>query len=291
MKAILTIILISTSISPYAQSEIISSNFWSNYAHINPAMSALEYKKHGTLMYRNYKFSTVTNFTKVLANFNFLLADKHGLGVNYSYDKTSSLKEHKAMLNYNYQFNFKKGSTLSLGAGLGLYSNTIDAGLVAALIAGDSTLVVANKLDALSTSLGISYNAGNLMLGVGMDNLLEDAVSTRKTDEFFLMPPRAIYLIGHYKIKLGKNKGLEIRPQFIVRTDFSFTATDLNVLATFRKKFWAGVTYRNRDAFSFMFGWDIKEKIRVGYAYDIVQSQLTSATQQAHEINLGFFLK
>ena len=96
---------------------------------------------------------------------------------------------------------------------------------------------------------------------------------------------------GHYKINLGKKKNLEIRPQFIYRTDFSFSSFDLNLLATYKDKYWAGFTYRNRDSFAFMMGWDIKKKFRVGYSVDIFPASLTNGSIRSHEFNLGFFLK
>lgn len=274
-----------------AQHDISSTTFWSNYSHLNPAMSALEYKRHGSFMYRNDQKGSISNDPSILANYNISLANKHGIGVNYGFSDIPFFKQHSFNLNYNYQFIFKEGRRkLSVGTGVGTYANTINPDYIAGVEFLDSTVVITEKLRAFNLNAGIAYNSGSFMLGIAANNLLEDALSNREDGEMAYYPARSVVVNGHYKIKLGKKKGLEIRPQIILRTDFSFTSTDLNILATFRNKYWAGYTYKGSSAYSFMFGWDIKEKLRIGYAFDIVQSQL-SLNQRAHEINLGIFLK
>lgn len=291
MKVIVALFLISTSATTYAQQDIISTTFWNNYAHVNPAMSALEYKKHGAFSFRKENAALSTDYTSILANYNFRLAEKHGIGVNFDYENGFSAKVSDFHLNYNYQLRFSPDRVLTIGAALGVTINKFHEAFVTSLLASDSTLQIAEKTTYFSPDVGVAYNSGNFMFGAGVTNLLEGEVSSKEEGEVSFSPARQLYLNAHYKIKFGKKKNLEIRPQVMYRTDFGFRALDANVLATFKNKYWAGFTYRNNDAYAFMIGWDIKEKLRVGYSFDMVQSKLTNASQRAHEINLGIFLK
>lgn len=77
----------------------------------------------------------------------------------------------------------------------------------------------------------------------------------------------------------------------LVRTDMVKMSADFNLLVYYKKQYWLGVGYRTSDAICFMGGWDIKEKFRVGYCYDLTINQLSSISRGTHEIVLGFQLK
>ena len=290
MKIALILIVFSTSFGVKAQQDFVSSAFWNNYAHVNPAMSSLEFRRHASFMYRRDQFGSSYSADRIMANANILLAEKHGVGVVYDLSTYSLLKSSSAKLNYNYRLNFSEDRGLSFGASIGVTTNKLPDDDWDTYLPSDTSIQLVIKGVYFTPSVGLGYNSRNFMLGFGITNIAEGEISNLREDEVNISPVRNYYLNGHYKINLGSKKNLEIRPQILVRTDLSFTSIDLNALVTYKKRYWAGITYRNRDAFAFMLGWDIKKKVRVGYSFDWIQSKLTTAKSSAHELGIGIFL-
>ena len=81
-----------------------------------------------------------------------------------------------------------------------------------------------------------------------------------------------------------------MQPSVLVKTTFLATQVDVTLRATWNKRFWGGVTYRNGDAVVVMVGADIKT-IRLGYAYDIGISPLAKASDGSHEILATYTLE
>ena len=144
MKLILTIFTLCILSVTQAQQDQLTTQFWNNYAHINPATSGLEYKHSAAMLYRNQWDEVNGAPVMITANYNVLIKEHHGLGVNYVYDKIAFNRRNEVNLNYNYQFVLgeHKGiqQKLSLGVAVGLINFSMNPDWIPPTNVYDSTL-------------------------------------------------------------------------------------------------------------------------------------------------------
>ena len=95
-------------------------------------------------------------------------------------------------------------------------------------------------------------------------------------------------LATNYTLMLGafKNlsKGLELRPNLVVKTDFNTLTFDLGAQVQYNTRIWMGTSYRWSEAIVVMGGYSLMERnrLKLGFALDLViqESQAKKATSQ-----------
>ena len=76
----------------------------------------------------------------------------------------------------------------------------------------------------------------------------------------------------------------------MVKSDFTFTTTEITGRVRYNKFLSAGVGYRYDDAVSVMLGAEYKNFF-LGYSYDYPISDISKASSGSHEIFAGYSLK
>lgn len=295
MKVILTLITLSIIFEFQAQQDQLTTQFWNNYAHINPATSGLEYKHSAAVLYRN-QWDKVNGAPKMLtANYNTLIKGHHGVGVNYMYEQIAFNSRNDVNLNYNYQFILgeHKGiqQKLSIGVAVGFIHLKTDPDwyLQSSQVPVESAAYTAY---GSNFNAGLAYKGSNLFAGFGVTHLTETPL---RYGIFTFNTRRHYYLMGGYSFQLGKSKNFELKPQILLRTDAVKLSGDLNLLASYsikqKQTVWLGATFRSQDAVAIMVGWDINQRYRIGYSYDHTINQLSSISRGSHEIVLGLLIK
>lgn len=79
-------------------------------------------------------------------------------------------------------------------------------------------------------------------------------------------------------------------PSVLVKSDFTFTAAEVNARVRYKKFLQAGVGYRWNDAVIISLGAEFKN-FYLGYSYDYATSAIRSASSGSHEIFLGYSMK
>jgi len=98
---------------------------------------------------------------------------------------------------------------------------------------------------------------------------------------------RHYFLTSGYKVDLNEN--LFLVPSFVLRfVSPAPVQIDLNMKLRYQDKFWAGVSYRNKDAVIALIGATIKNTIDIGYSYDYNISGLNDFNSGSHEILIGY---
>ena len=59
----------------------------------------------------------------------------------------------------------------------------------------------------------------------------------------------------------------------------------INANVLYNKRFWGGITYRNRDAIILLAGVELKNGIKFGYAYDITTTKINRGS---HELMINY---
>ncbi len=142
-------------------------------------------------------------------------------------------------------------------------------------------------------SFGAYYNTDKLYFGVGATHLIggkQDWSGTEGTFEYDseYSIARHYYAIAGYDYVISPN--FTLRPSVFIKTDAASTQLDVNANLLYKNAVWGGLSYRIDDAVVIMAGAQFGE-FRVGYAYDINTSSLSSYNSGTHEIMLGYCFK
>lgn len=137
-------------------------------------------------------------------------------------------------------------------------------------------------------SAGLHWYGGFHHVGLSVHNLLQT-----KTDLFSVSLPvtstldRAVYLTGSYLIGT-KSSVIAVEPSAMLRMMFNAPLTfDVNARVIYDHQFWAGASYRYKDAIAILVGFE-RGFFGLGYSYDINTSGLRDYNSGSHELVLIF---
>jgi type IX secretion system PorP/SprF family membrane protein len=278
MKRISLLFCIS-HLATYAQQTSLLTLFWNNYSLVNPAMTGADQKHRATVNWRN-------QWDKVNGAPNTLLAGyqvKHetwnsGFGINYTFETIGFERSHQADLNYSYHIELSRGGKILLGASAGYRQSRHQH----PFNPGNSLFPVDSRNICFVANVGLAYSKERFLVGVS-----STSINQPRSGSYQLK--RVLHTHASYAFSVGKK--LEVKPQVLFRTDLINYSMDLNLLATFKKQYWIGISYRHSDAICGMLGVDLKQKYRVSYAYDYTINKLSSISRGSHEIGLALLLE
>jgi type IX secretion system PorP/SprF family membrane protein len=287
MKAItfnLILVFVLNQFYFLAQQDPIFTQFWNSSSYFNPATTGLLYKHQAVVNYRNQWMGMNGSPTSLLANYNTKIDKyKSGIGFNYLYETFGATIQNRFDLNYSYQLKLGDKQTLSVGASAGFKTMNFNLSLIG--FDNNDPLVPKRKQETVfSSNFGIAYQLKKFTCGISSTQINE--IGDEK--QFFKFS-RHYYVFASYDVTL--NEKFNLKPQLLYRMNAGFMSTDLNVLVTYNKKYWLGVTNRDFTNFCFIAGLDLKEKFRVSYSYDLPQSKLISSSKGSHELTLGLLIK
>lgn len=273
----LLVFLVFFSFYGISQEEPISGMYWNNYSYFNPAMSGVKYKHEANASYRKQWNNVFGPPNTLFVNYGLNLADKLGLGFNYVYESIGFSKINRAKINYNYQLNFKETRKLSLGVAAS-YQHLDWDGLF--VFPSTPEAFYGNPQNAVNVDLGIAYFGKKIMAGLSTTQL----PLFRSSEAYNL----AIHLFGNvrYEHQLERDLGPLIF-ETKLRTDFIKYSQDFNVGYRYNNIVEVGIGYRTNDAIIFNATGILKEKYRVGYAYEMTINTLSTVSKGTHEIMLS----
>src|SRR6185436_18042337 len=102
----------------------------------------------------------------------------------------------------------------------------------------------------------------------------------------------AHHFARHYYLNAGRvfhlNEFFDLKPSTLIKYEPQAPfEVDLNCNVLYKERFWLGVGYRTGDAVVGMVEYQIDPFLRIGYAYDMTLSELSSYTPGSHEVMLG----
>ena len=207
-----------------------------------------------------------------------------GVGAVILNDKLGFEKNIGLELSYAYRTEYGKG-TLSFGPVIGFLNKTIDFAKLKPTQTGDPLLASGEeKTMFVDLGLGAMYLIpGKYWFGVSTSQLLQSGASFGIEETNYLQGGFT-YLLPNYPL-------VKLEPSLLIKTDAVSLQMDLNALATYNNKFWAGVSYRLQDAIAVIIGVKYKS-FNISYAYDLTTSKLGSAgSSGSHEIMLNYNFK
>tara|TARA_Y100001954_G_scaffold204916_1_gene226558 strand:+ start:321 stop:1304 length:984 start_codon:yes stop_codon:yes gene_type:complete len=155
------------------------------------------------------------------------------------------------------------GGKLGIGVDFGIIQKGF-SGIVKAVDPTDPTVAI-NGTNDMGFDLGVGafYYSPKLYFGVSGQKLLPQKMKFGSAEP--RVRPHA-YITAGYNVE---GEMVSLRPNMLVKTDFTSTQVDVNLTAFFSEtKFWLGASYRVQDAIVANVGYKIGPNTKVGIAYD-----------------------
>lgn len=217
----------------------------------------------------------------------------HGIGMQAFQDQTGPLKRTSFLLAYAYNFAVSTKTRLSVGTYFGFKQLTTNRDYWKNIDDTSDDLFRMNLNTGLKPDLHAGaalYNPAyfvNLsvfqLLGTKLDLVENGNTSQSKLN-------RHVYLNGGVKLPLSRTT--EIMPSVMIKYVMNAPlSVDLNVKATFDKKYWVGGSYRALESVNAFVGLNVMERVDVSYAYEWSLTKIKKYNYGTHEIIIGLRLR
>jgi len=219
------------------------------------------------------------------------IGEKVGLGFSVIADEIGPVKETNAYVDFSYTVPVGNVTKLAFGLkggftfhDIGIWEGQID-------LIHQNDPFFAQNIDETTPNIGAGvylYQPNKYYISVSMPNILDsvhlDAAGTNIGSE-----TQHLFAAAGYVFDLSEN--FKLKPHGLLKyaTDAP-VSFDLNANLFMYDLVEVGAGYRLDDSFSAMINFMITPNLRVGYAYDAIQSELDIVTNASHEVFINFDL-
>lgn len=295
-KVILIMALIATGLSGVAQQEAHFSQYMFTPLFLNPATAGLGNKVQFTALHRSQWLGYQSSFggggapsTQLVSASIPVYVLKGGMGATIVRDQLGPLTNFQVLGSYAWHYRVSKKATLSAGLEGGVYSQTIDGGLLRPIdlddpkLAGLDGKVSQTKGDV---GLGIWYQHDKFYVGGSVAHLASPKFDFGLAQANVLKPNYTLTAGYYYDI----NFDVKILVSGIFKTTVTKSTFDLNALAFYKEIMWGGLSYRQSEAVIAMVGFGLLQNnaLKLGYAADIIVANRQAKTSTSHEIILRY---
>ncbi|NNK82343.1 MAG: type IX secretion system membrane protein PorP/SprF [Flavobacteriaceae bacterium] len=219
------------------------------------------------------------------------VGEKVGLGLSLIADEIGPIKETNAYVDFSYTIPVGMETKLAFGlkGGFTFHDIGISEDQINLIDMGDPFF--AQNINETTPNIGAGvyfYKPNKYYISASMPNILNsvhlDANGTNLGSE-----TQHLFGAAGYVFDLSEN--FKLKPHAMVKYAFDAPASyDLNLNLFMYDIVEIGAGYRLDDSFSGMINFSITPNLRVGYAYDAIQSGLDIVTNASHEVFLNFDL-
>ena len=220
---------------------------------------------------------------------------KVGVGAFLEHDRIGVHQETSLFLNYAYKLMLGERNILSLGVNGGLSYLTSDFQSLAdtEIIQLSADPSFQTNVSKILPNFGVGayfYQPNKYYLGLSAPFLLTNNLESvsRIAHQY-----RHYYLTGGMVVPMGSS--LKLKPSFLVKAvpGNAPIQFDANLMFLIKEALWLGLSYRiddqiNSESLDFIASFQMKNGLRIGYAYDLTLSELSNYTSGSHEIMLGY---
>lgn len=211
-----------------------------------------------------------------------------GAGISFVNDRIGPTEENTISVDLSYSIKTSENYNLSFGLkGTGNFFN-LNAGKLKPANAGDTKLQNLRNNFTPNFGAGIYLHSNKFYAGISVPNFFEkvhyndNSVSVNKEKMNF-------YFLSGYVFDI--NSEIKFKPAFLIKTvEGSPLQADFSANFLIYEKFTAGIAYRWDASASALAGFQISEKLFIGYGYDRETTKLQNYNSGSHEIFLRFEL-
>lgn len=274
----------------FAQQDSQFTQYMYNTGTINPAYTGTRGIMEITSLYR----AQWVGLDGAPRTFNLTggtpVGERIGLGISFIQDNIKPSEESTISADFSYTIPVNDRLKLSFGIKAGINLLNIDYGLLN-LDPGSSDNVFQFNVDNRLTPIigaGVFLYSEKWYMGLSVPNMLETThydVSTISN----ATEKAHFYITSGYVFDLSDN--VKFKPAVLGKfTSGAPAAIDITANFLFNEKFTLGVAYRFDAAMSALAGFQITDKILIGYAFDYSTTKIANYSSGSHEIFLRFEL-
>ena len=294
-RKILVLIVLLAVVKPVVgQQDPNFSQYMFNDLYNNPGYSGVMGVTNLSMLYRSQWLGYSGTYdeggapTTFLASFNApIFKLRSGAGFYFVNDKIGPQNNVQFMGSYAYHLGVGNGK-LSFGVRAGIYGQSIDYTQYRPVNPDDPLLLNGKESQYRpDMGVGIYYKAEKYYGGVSLNHILNTEFDFG-SDSLKNDLANNMIINGGYRYEL--NYDVILTPSLIVNTDFVSYSFDISVLATYREKFWGGLSYRQSEAIVALMGVNLlKDKsLKLGYSLDYVIQAQQAKQATSHEILLSY---
>ncbi len=213
-----------------------------------------------------------------------LFDKEHGVGVTIFQDKYDMVDDLFINFIYSYRHSIWNG-TLSYGVQMGFNNMTWTGQLDSAFSSSESDYATgygselerySQEVNSFKFDMGVGafYKDDRLYLGASLAHLFRPEMPITEEEDVYLFLQRTLYLTAGYTIVPVRRSDIEVKPSIFFKTDGNIFQADLVGDVWYKKTFKGGVGYRFRESIFLMAGWQMKNGMYFGTAYDIVVNNI-----------------
>jgi len=214
-----------------------------------------------------------------------------GLGLSVISDQIGPVKETNAYVDFSYTIPVGTVTKLAFGVKGGFTFHDIGIAESQITLIDQGDPFFANAINETTPNIGAGayfYKPSKYYISVSNPNILNgvhlDANGTKIGSE-----SEHFFAAAGYVFDLSEN--FKLKPHTLIKYAFDAPVSyDINANVFMFDVVEVGVGYRLEDSFSGMVNFQVMDNLRIGYAYDAIQSDLDIVTSSSHEIFINFDL-
>ncbi|PKP20963.1 MAG: hypothetical protein CVU05_07835 [Bacteroidetes bacterium HGW-Bacteroidetes-21] len=189
---------------------------------------------------------------------------------------------------YAYNVRLKEDLRLSMGLSVGLLQFKIDGSKVILHDEGDPSFGHEMYIDYVpDANMGLYLYASNYYFGFSASQLINNKIGFNELQSLGINKLKSHFMVhGGYTYAI--NDDFDLSPSLMVKyVSPAPVQFDLGLKCVYQKTVWAGFSYRTKDAFSFLLGYNHEEQLFFGYSYDVTFTNIKKYSSGTHELLIG----
>jgi type IX secretion system PorP/SprF family membrane protein len=270
----------------FSQQDPLYNLYYYNQVMINPAYAGLYKDVTLNLISRKQwigiEGSPLTNFFSVTSS----IGPRFGFGAIVVDDRLGVNTNQEGQLAFSFKVIDDEGTTLSLGVQGGLVNYRYDFSKLNLEYLDDEDLNTGqSQFSRANYGAGLFFRTDKFYLGLSVPRILStDLQDGMNTSTRYL---RHYYVSGGFLINNTFNSLVRLKPSFLWRmVPNGQQALDINLHALFLETIWAGITVRNFNTYGANGQFQVSQRLRIAYSFELPTNSLLSQNFGTHEISL-----
>ena len=293
MKKVYFIAILALAITELrAQQDPHYTQYMYNMSVMNPAYAGSKESMSGGFLYRKQWVEIEDAPTTGTFFIHSPVGRNVGLGLSVISDKIGPVEENNFYADFSYTLNLGGEHRLAFGLKGGFTMHKIDFNFISTTLPDQDTsdpFFSGNQNNTfLNIGSGVFYYTDKYYVAFSVPNMLKSKYLDFDGRQYGTEVIH-YFLTGGYVFDINPN--LKFKPFAMIKSSMN-APTSLDVSTNFMlyDKLELGATYRLEDSFGAMVNFSITPSLRVGYAYDHVNSDLKGVAPASHEVMLLFDL-
>ena len=284
MRQFILFLFVVAAHNAFCQQDPLYAQYLTNPMLFNPAYAGMNNALNASLSFRNQWTGHDGNPQTVNLNGHMsLVENKVGLGGMILRDVIGPTKTTEAHVMAAYKINLdsRKKYLLSFGMQAGVVSSVNNYSRLRLDNPADPSFAQNLNFSWPNLGFGAILTGDKFLVGVSVPRMLKG-----KNPEGGLVYNQHIYLFTSYVHYMGTR--LRLKPSLLLRgVKGAPISADVNFNINIDTKYTAGVFIRNFNSYGALVQLWLRDKFRLGYAFELPASQSVGTSFTSHEITLG----